>query len=217
MGAHVPLVPGAWAIADGCDPTPGSGTSRPRICKPDPVDSGAPPLTFSMKKVSERQLEGLRAVGLQSEGPPDAADRVVEPAALGHGPGCSNGSRPGARSPASGNHTLNTSSSVTARGSRYEAFVRVRAKPPFQESLNAISRVSSDTPTPTVVLLRPSAQPKIILAEIELAPFSDDEPTVSEGFTLHVIQRLAAEVRPIRWSSSSGAANPERIPHREYY
>ena len=47
-----------------------------------------PPMLRPISALSDeegvrRQLEGLRAVWLQSEGPPDAADRVVaQPAAL---------------------------------------------------------------------------------------------------------------------------------------
>ena len=73
-------------------------------------------------------------MGLQSEGPPDAADRVVaQPAALGHGPGAPMGRVPGRGLQRQRNHTLHV---VIGNRSRPSAarFVRQSVQPPFQES-----------------------------------------------------------------------------------
>ena len=91
--------------------------------------------------------------------------------------------------------TRSTSSSVTARGRP------LRGSSDSPSSLRSRNRerhfptVSSDTPrsVPTVVLLRPSAQPKIRHPKL-----------------------AAALVVRLPWSSSSGLLT-RRIPHREYY
>ena len=71
-------------------------------------------------------------MGLQSEGPPDAADRVVaQPAALGHGPGAPMGRVPGRGLQRQRNHTLHV---VIGNRSRPSAARFVRQFQPPQES-----------------------------------------------------------------------------------
>ena len=116
------------------------------------------------------------------------------------------------------NHTLHV---VIGNRSRPSAarFVRQSVQPPFQESGNAISpTVSSDTPrsVPTVVLLRPSAQPQNHSGpqRQSLRRFSDDE-THRSKVSRSTSSKISGGIgRPIAMVILLWAANPEDTSSR---
>ena len=173
---------------------------------PDPVDSGMPHhggLTFVK---GSGQLDGLAALRWgQSEGPPDAADRVwLSPLRWAMDRVLRWVARPGAAVSSVSVITRSTSSGGNRSRPSAARFVRQSVQPPFQESGTAISAPRlTDTPRSRLVtngIAAGSAQPKMHSGRSAKAwPFSDGTHRY-QGFTLrrrHPKLAMAGIGRPI--------------------